>query len=177
MNLSAGKILKSSVALFLTILFCGSFSLASASSGDMLLASFNPPEPGHPAPDFELKDLDGKTFSLSEFKAQKPVLLYFWATWCPHCVASRPRIAKLREEMPRSELEILGINVGAGDSLERLKRFQKGHPVSWPMLYDEDEKVTQTYQVQGIPLYILVNKEGVMVYRSHELPNPKDYLQ
>lgn len=177
MNLTAAKIMKSSVAFLLTILCCGSFNPATAWSGDVALASFHPPEPGHPAPDFELKDLEGKTFSLSEFRDQKPVLLYFWATWCPHCVASRSRIAKIREDVPRSDLEILGINVGAGDSLERLKRFQKGHPVSWPMLYDEDEKVTEAYQVQGIPLYVLVNKAGVIVYRSHELPDPEKYLQ
>ena len=137
----------------------------------MRLASAADAASGKLAPDFELKDLDGNVLRLSQFNGKKSVLLYFWATWCPHCVASRPDIAALREKVPESELQILGINVGAGDSLQKVQRFQKGHPTSWPILYDADEKVTQSFAVQGIPLYVLVNKKGEIIYRSHELPD------
>ena len=71
---------------------------------------------------------------LSKFKGERPVLIYFWATWCPYCITVRPDVLKLREKTGPSEMEILGINVGGTDSLERLKRYQEGHPVSWPIL-------------------------------------------
>ncbi|MCK8600395.1 peroxiredoxin family protein [Desulfoferrobacter suflitae] len=177
MSLSAGKIIKCLATVSLTLLFCGFLSLASTAGGNLVLASSDRPEPGYPAPDFELKDLDGKSFRLGGFRDQRAVLLYFWATWCPQCVSARPQIAKIREQTSPEDLEILGINVGAGDSLARLKRFHKGHPVSWPILYDEDERVTELYRVQGIPLYILVNKKGEIVYRSHELPNLKEHVE
>lgn len=128
------------------------------------------------APDFALKDLEGNVVRLSRFNGKKAVLLYFWATWCPHCVASRPDIAAIREKVPESDLQILGINVGAGDSLQKVQRFQKGHPTSWPILYDADQQVAQSFGVQGIPLYVLVNKKGEIVYRSYELPDPGKYL-
>jgi len=177
MNQAPGTITKSIVALFIVVQLCGVSGIAFASGDALVLASSSLSQSENVAPDFELQDLEGKSYRLSQFKGERPVLLYFWATWCPHCVASRPRIARIRENTPPSELEILGINVGSGDSLERVKRFQKGHPVAWPMLYDADESVTQSYEVQGIPLYILVDKKGEIVYRGHELPDPKEYLQ
>jgi len=130
------------------------------------------------APDFELSDLNGSSVRLSKFKGDRPVLLYFWATWCPYCIAAKPQIAQLREKFAQKEMEILGINVGEGDSLERLKRYQEGHPVTWPILYDTGGKVSRTYHVQGIPLFVLVDKEGNVVYRATNPPeNPKEYLQ
>ena len=130
------------------------------------------------APDFELPDLNGYTVRLSDFQDNRPVMIYFWATWCPHCVQARPSIVRLREKIEENELGILGINVGAGDSLERVKRFQKGHPVSWPVLYDKDGEVSKAYGVQGIPLFVLLNSKGDIVYRGYEMPeNPKQYLQ
>jgi cytochrome c biogenesis protein CcmG, thiol:disulfide interchange protein DsbE len=131
-----------------------------------------------PAVDFELPSLNGSMVRLSKFKGERPVLIYFWATWCPYCVAMRPDFIKLREKVGPSEMEILGINVGGSDSLERLKRYQEGHPVSWPILYDGDGKVMKAYKVQGIPLVVLVDKEGNVVYRENELPSDvRKYLR
>jgi len=177
MNRAPGTIVKSIVAFFIAVQLCGVAGIVCASGDALILASASMPQSERAAPDFELKDLDGKSYQLSQFKGERFVLLYFWATWCPQCIASRPNIARIRENIPSKDLEIMGINVGSGDSLERVKRFQKGHPVSWPMLYDADESVTQRYEVQGIPLYVLVDKKGVVVYRGHELPDLKDYLQ
>jgi peroxiredoxin len=122
------------------------------------------------APEFELRDLNGSTVRLSQYKGERPVLLYFWATWCPYCIAAKPKIAKLREEIGQSEMEILAINVGGGDSLEKVKRYQEAHPVSWPMLFDGEGVATKAYQIQGIPLFVLVDKEGTVAYRGNTLP-------
>jgi peroxiredoxin len=121
------------------------------------------------APEFDLPDLNGSTVSLCKYKDSKPVLLYFWATWCPYCIAARPAVIKLRKEVPEADLEILGINVGAGDSMEKVKRFQENNPTPFPVLYDGEGKVTRSYMVQGIPLFILVDKSGVIRYRSNEM--------
>jgi len=83
----------------------------------------------------------------------------------------------LREKIGPAELEVLAINVGGSDSIERLKRYQEGHPVSWPVLYDGEGRVSRAYKVQGIPLFVLVNKEGIVVYRDSSLPsNVREYL-
>lgn len=130
------------------------------------------------AQDFELMDMNGSSVRLSKFRGDRPVLLYFWATWCPYCITVKPEIAKLRDRVGRSEMEILGINVGGADSLEKVKKYQEGHPVSWPILFDGEGKVTKAYGVQGIPLFVLVNKEGHVVYRDTNPPSDIwQYLQ
>lgn len=177
MNQVRGTLIKVLTGLLIGLYVCCAGGIASASSDVLRLASVTLPVPGNDAPDFDLKDLDGKAYRLSQFKGEKPVLVYFWATWCPHCVASRSQIAELRENVPPDKLEILGINVASGDSPRRLKRFLEGHPVSWPILYDADEKVTERYRVEGIPLYVLVNEKGEIVYRGHELPDLQEYLE
>ncbi|MCU0571373.1 MAG: TlpA family protein disulfide reductase [Syntrophobacteraceae bacterium] len=123
-----------------------------------------------PAPDFELQDLGGNSVKLSQFRGERPVMLYFWATWCPACITLKPHLVKVRERIPEKDMQILGINVGEGDSLQRVKRYQEGHPVPWPTLYDNGSKVARTYRVQGIPLFVLIDREGMIVYQGNDLP-------
>lgn len=120
--------------------------------------------------DFELKDLNDSPVRLSQFRGKSYVLIYFWATWCPYCLAVKPEIQKIRDRIPAQEMEILAINVGGGDSLERIKKYQEGHPVPYPVLYDGNGGVTRAYQVQGIPLFLVVNKEGNIVFKDNMLP-------
>jgi peroxiredoxin len=124
-----------------------------------------------PATDFQLMDTDGSPVKLSDYKGKQSVLLYFWATWCQACMAVRPQVAKLRSQIGRDKVEILGINVGEGDSLERVVLFQKGHPAPYPILYDDGSKVSKAYRVQGIPAFILIDKEGYVVYRDFRPPS------
>jgi thioredoxin-related protein len=68
--------------------------------------------------------------------------------------------------------------VGEGDSLEKVKRYQEGHPASYPILYDAGSKVARAYRVQGIPMFVLIDKEGQIVYLGNDLPqNPMKLLK
>jgi peroxiredoxin len=130
------------------------------------------------APDFDLQDLQGSHVTLSQFKGQKPVLLYFWATWCPHCMAVRPDVIKLRKTTSNDDVEIIAINVGQGDSLAKVKRFEEADPAPYTVLYDTGTKVTRSYQVEGVPHFILLDKTGVVKYNGSELPsNPMALLK
>jgi peroxiredoxin len=126
---------------------------------------------GTAAPDFSLKDLNGTTVTLGQFKGQKPVLLYFWATWCHYCQAARPAVIDLRKATPQADIEIIAIDVGAGDSLAKLKRFEESDPAPYTVLYDTDSKVTRSYSIEGIPHFILVDKTGTIKYTGNQLPS------
>ena len=165
----SGRLLPCVAGALLSVYILLSGVAVSAQDKPMPPSVFNK-ETKAPAPDFELKDLDDATVKLSQFKGQKPVLVYFWATWCPYCVSMKPDIVELREKVSKDKLEILGVNVGGGDTLARLKKYQEGRPVPWPILYDRDGKATKAYRVQGIPLFVLVDKEGNVVYRGNGLP-------
>jgi len=162
------------IAVLASILFLWHREAPAAETRDtMVLASFLGlgSDAKSPAIDFELPNLNGSMVRLSKFKGERPVLVYFWATWCPYCSSIRPAVTKLREKVGPSEMEILAINVGGSDSIERIKRYQEGHPVSWAILYDGEGKIARAYGVQGIPLFVLVNKEGDVVYRDSEPPS------
>ncbi|MGV8073300.1 MAG: peroxiredoxin family protein [Syntrophobacteraceae bacterium] len=176
-----GRLLRVLSILAVTTQMCvaGSTTLsAAAERQERITLAALPGSNSVPAPEFTLNDLNGGTVKLSVFKGQKPVLLYFWATWCPYCLTAKPQIARLREKIPASELEILGINVGEGDSPEKVKRYLAGHPAPYPILYDDGGKVSRSYRVQGIPLYVLIDKAGNFAYRGNTLPNdPMEYLK
>lgn len=136
-----------------------------------LVGFFSGSKDAYEAPEFELPDIEGGSVSLAQYRGKRPVLLYFWATWCPSCRAVKPDLIKLRERTKEEELEILAINVGSGDSLDKLKRYQKKHPLpAIKVLYDNNGRVTQHYSVQGIPLFVLVDIDGKVTYRDHQLP-------
>ncbi len=173
-----GRVLKLLGIVAVLLMLWGALATVFDGGEQAPVASLSGSEGSKAAPDFELEDINGGAVRLSKFKDDRPVLLYFWATWCPYCISIKPDVARLREKIGAKEMEILAINVGGGDTLEKLKRYQEGHPVPWPVLYDGNGKVARSFQVQGIPMFVLVDKAGKVVYRGNNLPaNPLEYLR
>jgi peroxiredoxin len=157
---------------FVSIMFITASICRPAAAGENKAAS------AFTAPDFDLQDLNGSHVTVSQFQGQKPVLLYFWATWCHFCQAARPEVIKLRKAIPAADLEILAIDVGAGDSLTKVKRFEEADPAPYTVLYDPGSKVTRSYRVEGVPHFILLDKTGAVIYQGNQLPpNPMSLLK
>jgi peroxiredoxin len=163
-----GKIALKSFVLSLSAVFFAAAAFVSFQAP--ALAQATGVLTGNAAPDFELKDLNGTGVKLSGYKGKKPVLIYFWATWCPYCMAVRPDVVKLRNDIPKAKMELLAVNVGGADSLNRVKKFDEAHPAPYTILYDADARVPRAYRVQGIPLFIFVDKSGTIKYRGNGLP-------
>ncbi|MBW1975302.1 MAG: TlpA family protein disulfide reductase [Deltaproteobacteria bacterium] len=125
---------------------------------------------------FRLPRLFGGYVELKEFRGQTPVLLYFWATWCPSCREVKLKVDKLREEIDRGRLAILAINIGSNDPLERVVDYVKHNPFAVPVLYDRKSEISTTYGAFGVPLFVLINREGKIVYWGHQLPDVKKWL-
>ena len=70
---------------------------------------------GQPAPDFTLKDLDGKTWKLSDLKGKKIVMIDFWATWCNICKREMPILQKVYQEYKGKGVEFFGIALDEND--------------------------------------------------------------
>ncbi len=119
---------------------------------------------GQPAPDFTLKDLEGKSYTLSELKG-KVVLLDFWATWCKPCVVSIPHLNKLSLRFQEEEFLLLGINVDRFKSISSLKRFVKQYEINYPVLADKSGKVAARYRAFALPTSFLTNEEGRIAKR------------
>src|SRR5512141_3500665 len=112
---------------------------------------------GRPA-DFTLQGLDGQPVSLSQFLGKKPVLLVFWATWCPECKAAFPKINALYGGPVGQKMQILALDFR--ETREKVAAAVKSHDIRYPVLLDERGQVARAYRVAGIPTYVIIGRDG-----------------
>ncbi|MDA8388994.1 MAG: TlpA disulfide reductase family protein [Nitrospiraceae bacterium] len=121
---------------------------------------------GSKAPDFTLKGINGKTYSLSSLKG-KVVVVDFWATWCPPCQASIPTFNRVYEQFKGKDVLVLGVSINSGpDSLAKIRQFKKAYKVQYTLLWD-NKGVADAYGVDSIPTAFIIDKNGVI--RQHHL--------
>src|SRR5678810_1302634 len=84
------------------------------------------------APQLELKDLNGRTVRLSDYRG-KVVLINFWATWCPPCRAEMPDLVRLQRQHGKEGLQIIGITYPP-ESREQVRRFARSLKVNYPII-------------------------------------------
>jgi len=112
--------------------------------------------------DFTLKGLDGKTYSLSDFKG-KIVLLDFWATWCPPCRRAIPYLCEIYKDFKDKGLVILGISLD--QEIEDLKEFLAENEIPYPILL-ADDNVRRLFEIEAIPTLFLFTQDGRVIYKE-----------
>lgn len=117
-------------------------------------------ELGTLAPDFTLKDLNGKKHTLSDYRG-RVVLLNFWATWCGPCVHEMPSMESLNQKLKEDKFVILAVSLDRGD-LGRVKTFVEKNSLSFPVLHTSDASLQKIYNTSAIPLSFVINKDGTI---------------
>jgi thiol-disulfide isomerase/thioredoxin len=125
--------------------------------------------------DFSLMDINGNKVRLFESARDKPLLLYFWASWCKPCRLVTPKISALAEAY-KDRITVIGINVGGVDSPEDVKKYVKRHQINYPLLIDSDNETVEGYSVHAIPTIILLDKNGKILFRDNEPPEKLEEL-
>ena len=107
--------------------------------------------------DFKLKDLDGKTAALSDFRG-KVVFIDFFATWCPPCRQSIPAVEDLHNKYKDNpNVVFLGINVGEEE--QKVKDFAKESGITYKVLLG-DKNVMASYKIRSIPSFFVIDARG-----------------
>jgi thiol-disulfide isomerase/thioredoxin len=127
---------------------------------------------GKAAPPIAGTDVDGKSVSLADLKG-KVVLIDFWATWCPPCVASMPALSTIAQKYHDQGFVILGVNVDAmhedvkeaKTALQTVRRFLVKHRVAWVNVLNGEgtSDFAAAYRVEQIPANFLVDRDGKIV--------------
>ncbi len=122
------------------------------------------------AQDLSVTDLGGAKVSLSSLKG-KNAILFFFTTWCPYCRKELTLLNSQYAVLKQEGVEVLPIDVA--ESAAKVLSFSKSHNLTFPIYLDEDSSVTESYEVLGVPTYILIDAAGATRYKGHSFP--RDY--
>jgi len=114
-----------------------------------------------PALDFTLTSLEGSPVSLSQFSGQ-PVVINYWATWCPPCRTEMPHLIEAYEQ---EEGRIVFLAISVDEPAATVRRFAQEHRIPFTILLDEGGKVASDYGVNGIPVTFFIGRDGEIVVR------------
>jgi thiol-disulfide isomerase/thioredoxin len=113
-----------------------------------------------PAPDFILPDLSGNSRRLSDYRG-RPVLVSFWAVWCPPCRRELAELAELNKRLADTRIAILAVNLG--DSAVRVTNFLADHPApDLLVLIDADKSAAAPWHVHALPVVYAVAPDGAL---------------
>lgn len=118
---------------------------------------------GKPAPDITLKTYDGKDVRLSALKG-KVVLIDFWASWCPPCVAALPRLSALANDKDLAAKGLVVWAVNAGDPPALIKKYLERPGISLIVPMDADQKAFDAYHIEGLPSRAIIGVDGTVKF-------------
>lgn len=128
--------------------------------------------PGKPSPALSAADIDGKEWTLADFKG-KYVYIDMWATWCAPCKRELPYLKELEKRFAGADIVFLGLSVDADK--EKWEEMVRSGKLTGVQLYlGAQSRFQKAYNVDGIPRFILLDKEGVIISNDMTRPSAKE---
>lgn len=155
------------VALLAILLLAGVATPVAAADkvlDDLLFELQMVPLEGTAAP-FELERLgEGKKVTLAEQRG-RPVMLYFWATWCPYCTRELPStIEKVHQDYKDAGLVVLPISIEEGR--RKVTGWAPSRNLTMPLLLDPDGDTSRVYRVTATPTVVLIGRDGSLIAKA-----------
>jgi cytochrome c biogenesis protein CcmG/thiol:disulfide interchange protein DsbE len=119
------------------------------------------PHEGFYAPVFTLPDTDNVDVSLVDLKGF-PVIINFWATWCPPCRAEMPALQSVYQRYKDQGLVVLAVNTTYQDSIDKVSIFVSDNNLTFPILLDEMSQTSTDYQIRSLPTTFFIDKDGII---------------
>ena len=110
-----------------------------------------------------VQTLDGKKLDLAKYVGKGPLLIEFWATWCPSCRELMPALLAA-EKKYGSRVKFLAVTVNVNQSAERVRRFLAAHPLPHETVWDADGSAAEAFDAPATSYVVVLNKKGVVVY-------------
>ena len=138
-----------------TLVFAGIAASARAQDSGIEL--------GRKAPAAAMQTLDAKPANLSDYIGKQPVLIEFWATWCPNCKELEPTMKAMYDKYGK-KVSFIGVGVSVNQSPALAKRYVENHKLPWIQLFDTQGDGTDKYDVPATSYVVLIDKSGTVVY-------------
>jgi thiol-disulfide isomerase/thioredoxin len=118
---------------------------------------------GSAAPGAKLETLDGKVAELSQYIGKGPVVMEFWATWCPNCKELEPAMLAVQKKYA-GKVQFVGVAVSVNESPELVRRYVEKHGLAGVQFYDRKGTAIDAYDVPATSFVVVINKAGKVVY-------------
>ncbi|MGH8240083.1 MAG: peroxiredoxin family protein, partial [Steroidobacteraceae bacterium] len=155
------------------LVFAGVLVSAGLAAGAVALAAAAYSLLGREAPDFGLHAVAGSNVRLSEYRGEV-VVLSFWGSHCAPCRTQLDALDRSLHTYQSAGLRVFGINVD--DDQTRALEFSKGRSVGFPLLLDPEKSVSRNYQVDNLPMTVLVDRSGIVRHVHRDYSGKEDAL-
>lgn len=118
---------------------------------------------GAKAPSAKVQTLDGRQTDLSAYIGKTPVILEFWAFWCPNCKELEPALLSLQKKYG-SKVKFVAVAVSVNQTRDRVKAYTAKHRYRHVTLFDADGFATQAYDVPATSYVVVIDARGNVVY-------------
>jgi peroxiredoxin len=116
---------------------------------------------GTGAPDFTARDVDGRTFRLSDHFGKQVVLLDFWSTFCEPCKAEFPHLRAMYDRDKARGLLVVGVAMDGPETVADVPAFVKRFDIDFPVVLDDDSRIASLYNPKkSMPLSVIIDKAG-----------------
>ncbi|WP_343642373.1 TlpA disulfide reductase family protein [Chryseobacterium sp.] len=146
---------------------------------EKIYANLKKIDPGNPAPCFSYADIDGKTHTLTDFKG-KVLYIDIWATWCGPCKREFSHLKALEKSFEDKDIVFVSISVDPDKDIEKWKNFVKKNQLGGIQLHADkgfNSKITKEYQINAIPHFILIGKDGKIINSNAEPPSEEKKIK
>jgi thiol-disulfide isomerase/thioredoxin len=137
--------------------------LAATFTGTPILAQDLGIEVGKAAPAVTVQSLDGKPVNLGNYIGKTPILIEFWATWCPNCKELMPTLLDVEKKFGK-QVKFVAIAVAINQSPEKVRRFLAAHPLPHDTYYDVEGVAAGAFDAPATSYVVVIDKAGRVVY-------------
>jgi len=127
---------------------------------------------GKPVKDFTLKIAEGEEISLEKYRDGKKAIVFFWATWCPHCRVQLGELSKDQGAIEKKDIKIVLVDVGESEAI--VGKYMKKNNINIDVFLDEKSEVSDLYGLIGVPTFFYVGADGIVIDVQHNLPDDLD---
>lgn len=132
------------------------------------LSEMESPLIGKPAPDFSLESVKNGKVSLTKLRDGKGAIVFFWATWCPHCRRQLGELNAQAAEIEKKGIKIILIDLG--ENAKQVSAYLGKQGINLDAVLDENSSLADEYGLVGVPTFYLIDKKGVVKAMEHVLP-------
>lgn len=120
-------------------------------------------EVGSPAPNATLETLDGKPAALAQWIGKKPIVMEFWATWCPNCKQLEPQLTAMHAKYGK-QVQFVTVAVSINQTPARVKQYVAKYKTPGVVLFDKKGEASGAYDVAATSFIVIVDRAGKVVY-------------